>query len=145
MIQYLNFLLQLLQIILIFYIDIVVIILIEFIIYNNDWKKAECHDMFVFYSLWHNSLKGENKMNIIEFESQVIVEAKLCGCINNKKSVSYHFIDCVHSLCLGKREIILAQIQACEKLLKYIKDDVEMDVIKKEITELKLALDLLHY
>jgi hypothetical protein len=101
--------------------------------------------MFVFYSLWHNSLKGENKLNIIEFESQVIVEAKLCGCTNNKKSVSYHFIDCVHSLCLGKREIILAQIQACEKLLKYIKDDIEMDAIKKEITELKLALDMLHY
>ena len=83
-------------------------------------------------------------MNIIEAESPFIVEAKTCGC-NNKKSISYHFIESSHSLCLDKRELILAQIQACDRLLKYARDELELETIKKEISELKLALDMLHY
>ena len=90
-------------------------------------------------------IKGDKHVNIIEPETQFIVEAKICGCSNNKKSVSYHFIDFVHSLCFDKREIILAQIQACERLLKYIKDDSETNAIKREITEIKLTSDMLHY
>lgn len=83
-------------------------------------------------------------MNIAETETPLIVEAKACG-FNNKKSISYRFIESAHSLCLDKRELVLAQIQACERLLKYAKDGLELSVIKKEIEELKLALDMLHY
>jgi len=72
------------------------------------------------------------------------VEAKTCGC-KNKKSISYHFIEPAHSLCLDKRELVLAQIQACERLLNYSRDELELTTIKKEITDLKLALDMLHY
>lgn len=83
-------------------------------------------------------------MNIIETETPFVVEAKTCGC-KNKKSISYHFIESAHSLCLDKREIILAQIQACDRLLKYTKDELDLKAINKEISDLKLALDLMHY
>ena len=83
-------------------------------------------------------------LNIVESEVPFIVEAKTCGC-KNRKSVSYHFVEPSHSLCLDKRELVLAQIQACERLLKYSKDKIELATIEKEIADLKLALDFLHY
>ena len=84
-------------------------------------------------------------MNIIENEIPYMVEAKTCGCKERGKSVSYHFIESSHSLCLDKGELILSQIQACERLLKYSKDDDETVVLKDEISKLKLALDLIKY
>lgn len=84
-------------------------------------------------------------MNIIEKEIPYMVEAKTCGCKERGKSVSYHFIESSHSLCLDKGELILSQIQACERLLKYSKDDDETVVLKDEISKLKLALDLIKY
>ncbi len=80
-------------------------------------------------------------MNIIE--TPLIMEAKTSG--YNNKNVSYHFTESSHSLCLDKREIILAQIQACEKLIKYTIDKSELIAIEKEIAELKLVLDLIKY
>lgn len=84
-------------------------------------------------------------MNLVVIESTFIMEAKTCGCKNNERNISYHFIESTHSLCLDKKEIIVAQIQACERLLKYVKDEMDIITIKKEISELKLALDLIHY
>lgn len=84
-------------------------------------------------------------MNIIENEIPYIVEAKTCGCKERGKSVSYHFIESSHSLCLDKGELILSQIQACERLLKYSKDEDETVLLKDEIFKLKLALDLIKY
>ena len=84
-------------------------------------------------------------MNIIESETPYLVEARTCGCKERGKSVSYHFIESSHSLCLGKGELILAQIQACERLLKYTKDNNEISVLKEEISKLKLAVDLMRY
>ena len=84
-------------------------------------------------------------MNIIENEIPYMVEAKTCGCKEKGKSVSYHFVESAHSLCLEKGELILSQIQACERLLKYSKDDDETVVLEDEISKLKLALDLIKY
>lgn len=84
-------------------------------------------------------------MNIIENEVPYLVEAKTCGCNERGKSVSYHFIESSHSLCLDKGELMLSQIQACERLLKYTKDNSEILVLQDEITKLKLALDLIRY
>ncbi len=83
-------------------------------------------------------------MNIVQIESPFIIEAKICYC-KNKKNITYSFIESSHSLCIDKREIILAQIQACERLLKYVKDKTDLAAIEKEISELKLALDLTNY
>ena len=84
-------------------------------------------------------------MNIIESETPYLVEARTCGCKGRGKSVSYYFIESAHSLCLGKSELMLAQIQACERLLKYAKDGEEITTLKDEITKLKLVLDLIRY
>ncbi|HET6589817.1 MAG TPA: hypothetical protein VFG45_06615 [Candidatus Nitrosocosmicus sp.] len=84
-------------------------------------------------------------MNLIESESPYLVEARTCGCKERGRSVSYHFIESTHGLCLEKGELILAEIQACERLLKYSKDEEEVQLLKDEIIKLRMALDLVRY
>lgn len=84
-------------------------------------------------------------MNRIENGIPYLVEAKTSGCKERGKSVSYHFLEPSHSLCLEKSELMLAQIQACERLLRYSKEDEERDVLNEEIAKLRLALDLIRY
>lgn len=82
-------------------------------------------------------------MNIAYMESSSQIEAKTCGCRDNGIKIAYSFIDSYHSLCIGKKDIILAEIDACERLLKYTSDQTNKDAITKEIAELKMALDFL--
>lgn len=79
-------------------------------------------------------------MNILEFENQFIVEAKICRCSNSIKSVSYHYVESAPNFCLKNRDIIFAQLQACERLLKYTNDEAELSTIKREIVDLHLSL-----
>ena len=83
------------------------------------------------------------KLNILESETPFLIEAKTCG-YSKKKSITYHFIESSHSLCLDNREIMLAQIHACNRLLKYATDESERGAINKELTELKSTLDMIH-
>ncbi|MGA7006273.1 MAG: hypothetical protein WBY28_04275 [Nitrososphaeraceae archaeon] len=83
-------------------------------------------------------------MNIVESEIACQMIAKTCGCKDNNRKVTYSIIDSYHNLCSDKRDIILAQIEACEKLSKYTKDGSDHILLEHEIVELKLALDLLH-
>jgi hypothetical protein len=94
-------------------------------------------------------------MNIAETEALLKVIAKTCKCKdrehsnnnnNKKRDVIYSFVDSYHSLCLDKKDIILSELEACERLLKYsnIADKIDEETIKIEITELKTALDLMH-
>jgi hypothetical protein len=53
-------------------------------------------------------------------------------------------IDSYHSLCLGKRDIILSELDACRKLLRYAVDETEKKTIETEILELQLAIDLMY-
>jgi hypothetical protein len=80
-------------------------------------------------------------MNIIENEIPYLVEARTCGCNERGKSVSYRFVESSHGLCIDKVELISAQIQACERLLKSAKEDGEIVLLREEISELKLALE----
>jgi hypothetical protein len=75
------------------------------------------------------------KMNISVIDSQLICEAKICGCSNNKKVV-YSFSEPVHGLCMDRKQLILSQIQACRNLLKYTKEKPELFMVWKEIDEL---------
>ena len=70
------------------------------------------------------------------------MEAKTCN-RKKKRDIIYSFVDSYHSHCLDKKEIILAQIQACERLLKYVTDENDMSILGKEVAELRLALDLI--
>jgi hypothetical protein len=79
-------------------------------------------------------------MNILESENRFIVEAKICGCSDNKKKVSDHYIESAFNFCLENRDIIFAQLQACERLLECANDETELSTIKREIVDLHLAL-----
>ena len=78
-------------------------------------------------------------------ENPIIITAKTCGCKekNRQQKVTYAFSQDFHSLCMDKKYIIQAEIEACERLLKYAIDGSEKSVIEKEIAELKIALDLM--
>ena len=84
-------------------------------------------------------------MNIIENEIPYLVEARTCGCNERGKSVSYHFIESSHALCMNKFELISGQIQACERLLKLAKQDGEIALLRDEISKLKLALEIIQH
>jgi hypothetical protein len=82
-------------------------------------------------------------MNIARTEADYDIVAKTCGCEDKKRKVTYTFVDSYHSLCRDKKDKILSEIQACERLLKYTRDENDKIVLEKEIAELKLALDML--
>lgn len=82
-------------------------------------------------------------MNLSTQANASIVIAKMCSGPTSRKIV-YAFSDNSDLLFLDKKDIILDQIQACEKLLKYAEDDAERMEVEKEIDELKAAIDLLH-
>jgi hypothetical protein len=82
-------------------------------------------------------------VNIAHTETDYDMVAKTCGCKDRNRKVTYSFIDSFHSLCRDKKDIILSEMQACERLLKYTRDENEKFTVEKEVAELKLALDLL--
>ena len=82
-------------------------------------------------------------MNIAYTETDYDMVAKTCGCKDRNRKVTYSFIDSFHSLCRDKKDIMLSEMQACERLLKYTRDENEKITVEKEVAELKLALDLL--
>ena len=85
-----------------------------------------------------------NSMNIAQSENEsVVVIAKTCGCKNADRRVAYAFVDQTHALCLDKKDILQAEIAACEKLSKYAVEESDKAAIEKEISGLRMALDLL--
>jgi hypothetical protein len=60
-------------------------------------------------------------MNIAETEGAFPIVAKTCR-EENKSEVTYEFIDSYQFVFLDKKDIIYAEIEACERLLK---NDVE--------------------
>jgi len=83
-------------------------------------------------------------MNIANMEESMKIVAKTCGCKEKQKKVTYSFIDETHGLCIDKKDIIFAELEACERLLKYTAEKADEQTIKKEIAELKMALDLMY-
>ena len=83
-------------------------------------------------------------MNIGYTGESLKVIAKTCNCKEKDKKVTYSFIDDSHGLCIDKKDIISAELEACEHLLKYTVDKADEQTIRTEIAELKMALDLMH-
>ena len=82
-------------------------------------------------------------MNVV-YPQENIVTAKTCGCKeNNRNKVAYALSEESHSLCIDKKDIVRAEIEACERLLKYVTSESERAVVEKEIAELRTALDLM--
>ena len=46
-------------------------------------------------------------------------------------------------LCIDKKDIIYAELQACERLLKYTAEKADEQTIKKEIAELKMVVHVM--
>jgi hypothetical protein len=83
-------------------------------------------------------------MNVCDSEVPLTMMAKTCGCKEKKnKKVTYRFVDAYHSLCIDKKDIISAELQACERLLNYAVDEYDKKTIETEISQLKMALDLM--
>ena len=81
-------------------------------------------------------------MNITDLESSIQIDAKICGSVERRK-IAYSIMDFHHSLYINKKDIILAQISACELLYKYTTDIFDKNVLKKEISDLKLMADFI--
>ena len=82
-------------------------------------------------------------MNIVDTEAPETLIAKTCGCREKHRKVTYAFVDSSHGLCLDKKDIISAELEACQRLLKFATDAADKKAIEKEIGELKMTLDLL--
>jgi secreted trypsin-like serine protease len=81
-------------------------------------------------------------MNLTDLESSFHIDAKICGSMKSRK-IAYSIMDFHHSIYINKKDIIFAQISACEQLYKYTADIFDSSVLKKEISDLKFILDLL--
>jgi hypothetical protein len=79
-------------------------------------------------------------MNIADSEASSEIIAKTCGCKEKRRKVTYSFVDTYHNLCKDKKDIIVSEIQACETLRNYTRDELDMKAIETEITELKMTL-----
>jgi len=82
-------------------------------------------------------------MNVTSSEDSFEMIAKTCGCEGGNKKVTYSFIDTYHGLCKDKKDIMLSEIEACERLKNDTRNEIDRSVIETEIAELKLTLDLL--
>jgi hypothetical protein len=81
-------------------------------------------------------------MNVTESEEPYEITAKTCVCKKRRK-VTYSFVESYHVLSKDKKDIILSEIRACERLKNYALDELDARTIETEIAELKLILDLL--
>jgi len=82
-------------------------------------------------------------MNVTSSEVPFEMIAKTCGCEVGNKKVTYSFIDTYHGLCKDKKDILLSEIEACERLKNDTRNENDRTVIETEIAELKQTLDLL--
>ena len=92
---------------------------------------------------WIGCRNGDEskRLNIGKAECSFELEAKTCGCDENR-TVAYSVIDSFHGLCVGKKEIILSQIEACERLLNYTYTMVDRIALLGEIAHLRIILKL---
>jgi hypothetical protein len=68
--------------------------------------------------------------------------AKTCKSNTTSGKVIYTLENPESIIYLGKKDILFNQLIACEKLIDYAKDNNDLEVIRTEINELKLMLDL---
>jgi hypothetical protein len=82
-------------------------------------------------------------VNIDFPEASSLVIAKLCGCKERGRKVAYSLLNETHGLCLDKKDIIIGELEACEKLQTSPYENDNRIVLEREIRELKMALDLM--
>ena len=82
-------------------------------------------------------------MNISTSSDYPLFTAKLCS-VASKKKVAYAVLDNSDFLFVEKKDIVLNQLLACERLLPYAVEEGDKTAVLKEIDELRAALDLMN-
>jgi hypothetical protein len=82
-------------------------------------------------------------MNVLEIEFPLKIEAKTTR-YHDKTNIIYLIAELQHNICINKKEIMREQIKACENLSRYTTNKTESLALEREISELKVALDILH-
>jgi hypothetical protein len=82
-------------------------------------------------------------VNINFAETPSLAIAKLYGSKESRIRVTYSLLNETHNLCLDKKDLIVGQLKACEKLLMYSDENDNRIALEQEIRELKMALDLM--
>jgi hypothetical protein len=73
---------------------------------------------------------------------ECVMIAKTCKSNTTDRKVIYTLENPDSITYLGKKDILLNQLMACEKLIDYVRDKNDLELIQTEINELKLMLDL---
>lgn len=73
---------------------------------------------------------------------ECVMIAKTCKSSTAGRKVIYTLENPDSITYLGKKDILLNQLMACEKLIDYVRDKNDLELIQSEINELKLMLDL---
>jgi hypothetical protein len=73
---------------------------------------------------------------------ECLMIAKTCKSNTMSGKVIYTLENPESIIYLGKKDILFNQLIACEKLIDYVKDNNDLEVIQTEINELKMMLDL---
>jgi signal transduction histidine kinase len=78
-------------------------------------------------------------VNITDIEAPLDIIAKTCGCEKDRRSkkITYSIVVQYHSVCLDKIDIIVAELAACEGLLRHTTDEVERKIVEIEIIQLR--------
>ena len=99
------------------------------------------HDPKRVVALELSDIRKRN-MNISTAEVLLKVDAKTCVYKQRDRKVTYSVIDSGRTLYLDNKDIISAQLEACERLLKYTEVVVDREAIQKEMAELSMILEL---
>ena len=73
---------------------------------------------------------------------ECVMIAKTCKSNTTDRKVIYTLENPDSITYLGRKDILLNQLMACEKLIDYVRDKNDLELIQTEINELKLMLDL---
>jgi hypothetical protein len=69
--------------------------------------------------------------------------AKTCGCKSNRRKVTYSILNESHGLCLDRKDLVMAQLDACNRLKRHATGEIDRKTVENEIFELKMTLDLM--
>lgn len=82
---------------------------------------------------------GEISTNVTEPESNFLIEAKISG--NERgRNILYSFVEPINNFFLNKKEILLAQIEACRKLSVELSRPDKLIIVENEIRELEISI-----
>ncbi len=69
--------------------------------------------------------------------------ARTCGYESSLRKVTYSILNESHGLCLDRKDLVMEQLDACNRLKRYTTDEIDRKTIENEIREPKMTLDLM--